>query len=73
MLEISRAEVSGNLLDFDYSHCNVNFTHVNTMPPEYRPSPLKRITNQDLDSRNHEQEVIANCDPNDDRKHVNQS
>ena len=45
-MEISRSEVSGNLLGFDYSRCNGNFNHVNTMPPEHRPSPLKIITNE---------------------------
>ena len=45
ILEISRAEVSLNLLDIDYTHCNRHFTHVSTIPPEYRPSPLKNTNN----------------------------
>ena len=49
LLEISRAEVSHNLLCCDYTHFNGYFTHISTMPPEYRPSPLKKITNQELE------------------------
>ena len=45
ILEISRAEVSSNLLDINYTHCNGHFTHVSIMPPEYRPSPLKNTNN----------------------------
>ena len=45
ILEMSRAEVSSNLLDIDYTHCNRHFFHVSTMPPEYRSSLLK-ITNK---------------------------
>ena len=67
VMEISRAEVSVNLLGFDYCNCNGGFTHVNTITPEYRRSPLKRKTNEELDEEYQEYEVVFNYDPNEDR------
>ena len=72
-MEISRAEVSVNLLGFDYSNCNGGFTHVNTITPEYRPSPLKRKTNEELDEEDQEYEVVFNYDPNEDRSYLNEA
>ena len=58
MMEVSRTELSEVLLDFEYTHANVLFSNANTLPPEYRPSALKRkITEEHEDNNNAEEEV----------------
>ena len=69
ILEISRAKVSSNLLDINYTHCNRNFTHVSIMPPEYRPSPLKNANNNS-NFTSKEEEIAVSFDPNNDRTHL---
>ena len=69
-MEVSRTELSANLLEFEYSHCNACFTHVNTMPPEYRPRPLKRKNTDASNPDNEEENPFV--DPNDDRRHINE-
>ena len=58
------------LLDFDYTHTNVIFSHANTLPPEYRPSVLKRKTNNEYDEESPLEEREVHFDPNEDRSHL---
>ena len=71
-MEIARAELSSNLLDFDYSHYNRNFTYVNAIPLECSPSPLKRIMNEEWNKEN-QGPVVVNYNPNIDRNHLNET
>ena len=70
IMEVSRTELSGVLLDFDYTHTNVIFSHANTLSPEYRPSVLKRKTNNENNEESPPEEREVHFDPNEDRSHL---
>ena len=53
------------------THSNVIFSHANTLPPEYRPSVLKRkIANKYEDNSNAEPIEARQFDANKDREHL---
>ena len=72
VMEVSRTELAGILLDFDYMHTNVIFSHVNTLPPEYRPSILKRKITNELDDEITPEETEVQFDPNENRVHLSE-
>ena len=71
-MEISGTEISANSLNIGYDNCNALFTHVNTMPPEYRPSKLKNIHKKEVDesTMSQIQQLALQFNPNDERNHI---
>ena len=71
IIEISRIEVSANLLGMGYIHCNSNFAYMNTILLEYYQSTLKYLTNKELEGYHNEEEVVVNFNPNKERQYLN--
>ena len=70
VIEISRTELSGILFDLNSTKSNVNFSHVNTVPPEHRPSVLKRKVVKELQESVNYAVGQAIFDPNECRTHL---
>ena len=62
--------MSSNLLDFDYTHYNRNFTHMSTITLEYQPSSLKNTNNNSSEHNAQEEEIVMSFDLNSDRTHL---
>ena len=70
MIEASRTELSGILLDFEHIHSNMIFSHANTLLPEYWSSMLKKMI-EELEYKSISTNKEIYFDLNQDYSHLN--